>query len=472
MESRIATALRDRLATLLPAGYDAESIRLIEVEGTVSEPTDTDLTLAAATTADMMRNGKPNVLKVEAWMCHAGAFNGNGDGFVAEDLKAVVEAGLFEAPNLGVMDWNHSAVVQWAGDPPIIGAWYDSQYGFNPAALKGEGAWGVKVTGMMFSWLFPEQAQHMIEDQAAMGSIRFSMACIPQRVEQATLRGVTGTLLREPMFFTHSALSVPPADPDAVGRMELSKVDDQEARATSVAAAVNNWSVTLPTAVTASTGTTTTTVHLHQWIIKQLDAHEATSEDAAMTLEELQAELETIKAESATKVEEILATVTSKDTTIAAQVAEIADLTAKLADAAVAMDTVTTAFEATKAELATANETIATLNAQLEVFAAEQAKVEADAAAAAKVALVASRLAELGPEFGAAHAKRDEAKRLKVEERFAALSDEDWADEKELLGSIPAKVGFVARSKAEGPLPTGESREGSIHAELAALIKR
>lgn len=213
----LVKALRCRLAA---APADLDNMRQLSVRATLVPGSEAELrpilaSLESAAPALINEQGRPTIMRVDAWMCHADMVNLNGDAFIGEELQAIVEAGLFQAPDFGVMDWNHSAVLQWNEDPTLIGVWYGSSYEMDESV----GKMGVRVQGMMFAWLFPEQANEMLADQERFGYVNFSMACMAKSVEFGTIDGRRAAILHNPTFFTNSALNKPPADPAAKGRV-------------------------------------------------------------------------------------------------------------------------------------------------------------------------------------------------------------------------------------------------------------
>jgi hypothetical protein len=184
----------------------------------------------AASWMPMVTDGEPTKLMVTAWLAHEGR-NNNGQSFRAEDLAAA--AAKIASPNLLPMDWNHGAVLPWSEDPKAIGVWYSAEAKQDPDAKNGEGALGIEAKGIVWAWAFQEQAQEMLAMQAARGYCEFSMACIPKSVELHIDDSGYNEVMIEPVFFTLSALNVPPADPDAKGAVEMSGEEEEIAAAQS-----------------------------------------------------------------------------------------------------------------------------------------------------------------------------------------------------------------------------------------------
>jgi hypothetical protein len=154
------------------------------------------------------------------------------------------------------------------------------------------------------------------------------------------------------------------------------------------------------------------------------------------------------------------------DSTVVAD-PRVAELESKL-------DELTTTREALASELAAAVEAQAALVTELEGYrAAKAAEAEAEAARVAEERL-AARIAELPEPYRAAHAKREESVRTRLEANWAALSEEDWELKKEeLSGGFVAiatalPFSFVARSQ-ETVLPAVAEPTG-LKAKIASHI--
>lgn len=518
-----------RLAALLPAGYALDQIRMIEVEGVVTddELSPIDKAVIATVTAapsPINAHGKPTVMRVVAWLCHADTVNLNGDAFVAQELAAIAPT-LFRAPDFGVMDWNHSAVLNWNDDPAMIGVWYGAEYAWDAQALNGAGAFGIRATGMMFSWLFPEQANEMLADQVRDGHVRFSMACIAGSVEFGAVNGQSASILHNPVFFTNSALNRQNADVDANGAVSEDPtvtsdlLRNQLAGNASLVQATDGLGNTLFYQVsgTLSGGTTTTTwpsgITTTQWDgviatpspfnpkgiryeirtkdgtttlvpIPASDAQAHDVEDALMKtkIAELEArvlELESIetalKASEVVLQEQITTLTDERNVAVAALEEGTLQHTATL-DATAALttrvDELTTSVDALTVALAASEDALAIANEALAVAAAAQADSDAKDAELALAAKLVARMDELPQLYLDAHAKRDAEKQVRIEAAWLALSDEEWELKKEeLVGGFPAKVGFVSRSQVLGVLPVSDASDGPLKAQIKSLIK-
>lgn len=210
--------------------HDTTTIRVITTQAFV-ERIDADVALSqeqstrVAAWMPKVTNGEPTKLKVSTWMCHAGR-NNNGLIFREEDLAPA--AAKIAAPNLLPMDWNHSAVVEQVDVPKAVGVWYAAEARWNPEAKNGKGAVGIWAEGVIWAWAFPDKAAQMIAMQEQRGFVEFSMACIPARTMVGRDAEGSYEIAIEPVFFTHSALDMPPADMDAKGQVVLDKMADYD----------------------------------------------------------------------------------------------------------------------------------------------------------------------------------------------------------------------------------------------------
>lgn len=193
--------------------------RAVVEEITQTTPDDAVIQRAMQTAAyvPMVTDGEPTKLLVTAWMVHEGK-NNNNLVFRSEDLEAAAKK--IAPPNFLPMDWNHSAVIPAEGVPKAIGVWYSAEARFDPMAYEGRGAEGIQAKGVVWAWAFPEHAAEMMKIQQERGFIEFSMACIPAKTERGRDQNGAYEVAIEPVFFTLSALNVPPGDPDAKGKIE------------------------------------------------------------------------------------------------------------------------------------------------------------------------------------------------------------------------------------------------------------
>jgi hypothetical protein len=201
-----------------------DRIRFITARATVTETTGAaaddavlQQAMRSASFMPMVTDGEPTKLLVTAWMVHEGK-NNNNLVFRPEDLEPA--AAKLASPNFLPMDWNHSAVIPKDGIPKAIGVWYSAEALYDEAAYEGRGALGIQAKGVVWAWAFPEYATEMLSIQRERGFIEFSMACIPTDVERGRDQNGAYEIAIDPVFFTLSALNVPPGDPDAKGVVE------------------------------------------------------------------------------------------------------------------------------------------------------------------------------------------------------------------------------------------------------------
>lgn len=220
----------DNRVQTVPPSVDEAHFRIITAHATVREVQDLEgMTLESAVKAaswmPMVTSGEPTKLHVVAWLGHEG-MNRNRLVFRAEDLpKAAAKIG---GGNPLPMDWNHSAVVPQGDLPKAIGAWYKAEAKWNPEARNGQGAMGVEAHGVVWAWAFQDYAKEMLAMQMHRGYVEFSMACIPTKVEMGEDSDGRYEIAIDPVFFTLSALNVPPADPDAKGQIMTPEYEEVE----------------------------------------------------------------------------------------------------------------------------------------------------------------------------------------------------------------------------------------------------
>lgn len=457
-----------RIAARLPDGKTVEDIRIVPVVGTVEvapELTSQELAMASQVEAaggpPMLSNGVPTIMRVVAWMCHEGT-NKNGLTFLADDLGPAADR--IREPNFLPMDWNHSGVFSWSFDPKAIGLWYRAEKRWDPKASEGKGAYGILIQGMVWSWMFPDYANTMLAEQARNGKIDFSMACIPARTELVIEDGrVTQEIAHEPVFFTHSALDVPPADPDAVGvgvegsddselETKLTKqltgeeTDDVE-EADDVAARLQ-----LPQAPVFPAASPNATDDAALRAAAAAAHQESHSEEDQMDPEQMVAELEALR--------EQIATLTTTETELATAQARIVELEQQLTEAQTARE----GFAAAASEAAAAAETAhAELVARAEAAEARVAEYERVEREAAEATRFEARLAELPESYRAALQKRSEEEQTAFRARWTAASDEAWSVFKAdaLLGYENIQVSYLTLSNREGGVLNTAAGDGA-----------
>jgi hypothetical protein len=343
----------------------------------------------------------------------------------------------------------------------------------------------------VFAWLFPEQADSMIAEQVRSGTAKFSMACIPASVEFRQVDGRNAAVLHNPVFFTVSALDKPPADPSAVGKITEDPTVKMQELLTQLTQTAARLDTLMATAAQAGTRTTTTgstagaATTATVWVDPSRTTITWPTQQEAMRMnEELIAKLQADKAAAEAKVAELLTSQTALEEKLQAaggDVAELAgeinDLKAKVSELETTLTEAQSAREALAAELTAAQATIAALEADKTALAEKLAAFEAKEVEAAKVSRLATRKAELPAAYLKAHNARKDEDRTKVEERWAGMSDEQWAEHRDELvvgfATAGQKVDYVSRSIAEGTLPAGTSGEESpVARAVRHVIKR
>lgn len=463
-EARLTDALRARIASRLPEGYDAANLRILTASAVILGPETEETPLEAKLAEEMSKagvpkitEGRPTIMRIVAWVAHEG-MNRNRLSFRKEDLEAA--ALQIGEPNFLPMDFNHSAVDPY--DQRVIGVWYHADYAHNPKARDGVGAWGLRARGVLWSALFPEQSTKLLAEQARNGHMEFSMACIPQSTEIARdADGRVFEIAHKPVFFTFSALDIRPGDPDARGLGEEGSQDPElETRLEQELQQAADAPEALATALLAwlRSGMTDLVTASHQEegmdeLLKFLQAQASKMADKET--------LEAIETKVAALVDAAKA---QADQTEARQALEtkVAELTDRIA-------TLETALDAAKQELATASTKIEEQNTALAERDAELAKVHEREAEEARTARLATRVAELPEHVRAAHLAQADEKRVETEARWASKTDEEWQALLADFALVPRVAkSYLQRSEEEGRLPGGTSGK-SVRERLAAF---
>jgi hypothetical protein len=372
------------------------------------------------------------MLLLSAWICHANAVNQNGMAFLEEDLKTAVDNGLFNAPFLGMIDFNH--------DFNAYGCWYSARYTFDPVAQQ----YGILAEGALFAWRYESLADRVLAMQDRLGFVNVSMACIPEYRQVATAEdGSEYVILRNPTFFTTSLLDVAPADPYGRGSGSEDPTSTSEER----------LSALLKAEVVAAMS------HL---------------EDESMDPKELIAKVEELmgdyKAELVPLVEAALK-LPGVETQLRAAVAAAEAASKRHAETEHALTASQATVESLTSEKATAEVALAAAKAELEkaneeltALRAFQAETEAAAAEAATAERRDQRLAEVPDATKAAlEAREDKEAVIKA---WTEQTPDQWALTLETfrLASVDSKRSrFAARSAAEGTLSAAtDTREGKF----------
>jgi hypothetical protein len=377
-------------------------------------------------------NGKPRMLKLTAWIAHAGKPNKNRDAFTAEDLKEAVDNGLFKAPYFGMVDYNH--------DFNSYGMWYDAKYLFD----NETGEWGILAEGALFAWRYSELADKMLGEQHRLGKIRVSMACMPQGVEFGEDGDGNYNVLRHPIFFTTSVLDVPQADAGAraLGTEDTSQPSEERELLLSISS--------------AQTDLTLESAH-----------HSIDLEEENMDMEQLMETLRAALAENQAQFAEVFAAV-----------ARVPQLESELATATESLTEATaraTTLEAELAEARVAQETataaLAEANTELETLREFRATAEAAQAEVALQELREARLSELTEAARSVVESKPEETREMLIARWVKLETEDWEAIRDSLNL--AKIGkYEAATTREGLLAGGASNSGETTFEIDRFFSK
>jgi hypothetical protein len=381
-------------------------------------------------------DGKPRMLKITAWIAHAGKPNRNGDGFLQEDLEEAIEEGLFIAPNIGMIDFNH--------DFSAYGAWYNARLEYDPQAKE----YGIIAEGAIWAWRYEEMVNTLLAMQQRNGYVEVSMSCLPRGLERALdTNGREYTLVRRPVFFTTSVLDMPPADPHARGLTTEDSSQTSEEREEIL--------------LNASEAITLTPESL---------------QEGDMDYEKLIAELRAALAEGNTEMLESLTSLVAAAARVPALEAElteandrVTELDALVQERDVRVATLETSVLEGEVALTAARETLATATEELEVFRAERTEREAADAAAARTALRNTRVAEISEVARRALEGQPVEVQEKIIEMWTDMDDIQWDLHKTALNLVPQEGKYEGRSKKEGGL-SGTS-EGVVPAGAFAIDK-
>lgn len=378
-------------------------------------------------------DARPRMLKITAFIAHAGPPNRNGDAFLLEDLEEVVRGGLFSPPHLGMIDFNH--------DFSAYGAWYATSLVYDTAAQQ----YGILAEGAIWAWRYEELANTLLAMQQRQGHIAVSMACLPQDIERAQdANGRDYWILRKPVFVTTSVLDVDPADPNGRGIGTESNAQTPQER---------------------------------EQILLNASAHPTTAsaetQEEDMDPEKLLAELRAAMAEENAALVEQLTELAAAAARLPTVEAELSDLTLRhemLTEAhrllTEARDTEVNAHAATQVALTAAQETLATMTTELEGFRAAEAERAAEAAKQARLELKEARLAQLPEAYRRALEAKPETDREAVTEYLTDLDEEKWEAHLASLTLLGGENKYEAATRKEGALTTAKGSEGKGRFEI------
>lgn len=342
----------------------------------------------------MVVDGKPRMIHISGFIAHEG-FNNNRDGFVAEELQAVVESKrLFKGAYAGILDHNHSL------NP--IGYWYDAEYTFDPQANKN----GILAHGAIWAWRFKETSDLLLAEQVRENKINISMACLSKDVEpMQTETGLMGSILHQPIFVATSVLTeAPPAD--FYGR---AVIEDESGKTSTY----DRGKLVSKVAMSSHNNNNNMEVELMDKEELMNAIHEALGKSDESVVEKVKDVIEASVSEFKTEL-------ISKDTSLTEATNKITELEATIAELNGAAEDKDLTFSALKDQHDTLETKVAELEAELSVYhEAEEATRVSE--------LRAARLAQVGTAIHAKLDDMDEEKKESLISRWAALSDEEWA---------------------------------------------
>lgn len=436
-----------------PFGLSEEqrkNLRVLTARATVRPLVETD-DIKAAMDGILPRitEGEPTKLLVTAWMVHEGV-NNNRLMFRAEDLPGA--AAKIKAPNFLPMDWNHAAVFgSWdpQKEPPALGVWYEAEAKMDPAALDGKGALGIEAKGIVWAWAFPEKATEMLAMQAVQGYIEFSMACVPESfVSRLDEAGKWYDEAVNPVFFTLSALSVTPGDPDAKGSVTNLEELAKDPVNSLTAAAVTPKVLEL-------------TQEQKYQLAAALKLALSQPKEATMDEKALEAFNTAVKAAQDAAAAE-------KGLREAAEALTVEAVNAKTA-AEEATQAEKLKADALAIELAKAVETSAALSTELETVKASLATFEAAEAERVQAARWTARMAELPESYRTALSALSAEEQSQFEARWTSAEDSVWAAFTQDLkvAFSTTRVSYLSRSTAAIPAVV----PNELRSQAAALLK-
>jgi hypothetical protein len=380
-------------------------------------------------------NGKPRMLKITAWICHADKVNNNRFMLTAADLQAAVDDGLFSAPYFGMLDFNH--------DFRSWGVWYSAKYAYDSVA----GAYGIIAEGVLFAWAFEWLADKMLAMQERNGHIDVSVAVFTDLLETAEDEKGQYVVLHRPVIAATSVLDETPADPfgRGIGTEEDSDVSDDRELQLAVSAAGNDLTVETPEEEIMDEKTLELLVAAFSGVVAEENQKQfAPLIEAAQRLVMVEKELETATA--------ALALTEEKVKTLTGEVEQFR-----------------TASEQDKLVLETANSNLETAATELEELRQFKASVEADKLAAESAKVRDERMGQLSEVARANLAKLDTEAQERLASRWEKLDEDEW---KLTLSSLNGTVGrYEAASYRQGELPTFGSHLGGGEFEIDKYVK-
>ena len=449
-------SIRDVIERL---GLDPTLARFVPVEATVdsfeaeveAEVLNRLVSEGVREAAEPVENGRPRMLKLTAWMAHSGPANRNGDAFLDEDLREIASDGLFTPPYVGIMDFNH--------DFTPYGVWYSAEFKYNEVAQQN----GLLVEGALFAWRFPELADKVLAEQSRKGYVDVSMAALPSWIETREADdGSVESVLRKPVFVAVSILDVPPGDPNARGYGSESPDSTKMERQQKL-----NQALLSIHAAGGETFKLWTEVAMAK--LEDKASQTISQEDTPMDekiINELKAALEEALGEKAIALVDELksavadaARVPSLEAKVAELEEQVENLSSELAEAIQAKDAAETEVESVQAALEAKDGELTELRETYETLEAAHNELLEGIEAKRMEALRESRLEALPEKYREALEKRPEETQERIVARFVEMSDEEFAEELELLGNT--RQSFADRTTAEGELaPAGGAPAG------------
>lgn len=367
-------------------------------------------------------DGKPRMLHLSAFIAHEG-FNNNNDGFIADELKAIVNEGnLFQGSYAGIIDHHHDL------DP--IGYWYDAEYAFDPLAQK----YGILAHGAIWAWRFQEIADKLLAEQVREGTVAVSMACLSKDVEHVDDGGKGKDIIHNPTFIAASVLTdFPPAD-----FYSRTIIEDEGSKTSK-----EDRAILIRRTATLDPDETEDLMEIKEVVTALLEALGERDSDITATVTQIVDD----------KFSEIKSSLSASADALVAAEEQITDLEANVVELGETAEEKNLAFEALREDKEGLDTKVEGLEEELRVYhEAEEGRALEE--------VKATRLNQLNATTRAKLDKLSDEKQESIMARWASLTDEEWESRMEELnlGGSEKKEGDLP----EGVLPnTPASKEGS-----------
>jgi FtsZ-binding cell division protein ZapB len=419
---------------LLPVHARVEEMEITEgdVQTAIAAALEKQGGITAAALSPVGPNGRPRMLQLVAWMCHAPAPNSNNEAFRPQDLERLVRDGLFTSPYFGIFDENH--------DLSPRGTIYSAEWAYDEAAKE----YGLLIKAAIWAHRFPDFVDKLLRQQEELGHVNVSMMCLFLESEQKVWSdGRTYREIHDPVFIACSAITDgQPGDANANG---LTFLDGDWWDSEQVADMLKRSF--------ANEAENPEEVDMKELIAK-IEGLLADQKAELTPLVEAVARLASVETELSTAT----AAVTAAATKVTELEQSVATLTTEKATLTSANEGLVTEANTAKAALEGAQTTVAALTTEVETLRSFKAEVDTKQVEAARAARVTARTAEI-PQVVMASLdleKNDADKTLYNE--WMDMPEEKWATDKRLLAMASGRKSHAERSSLEGLLSGNTDR--------------